>query len=152
MHCGSFWPTQTMATVHFAHSGRLGGKHAPQELVLRSSGKKIAPGFIRPYAICETPPFVNSKHAVSTPGRDHRQRQPAKRDVLRCWLRRVLAADDRDQRRHAMTAKDVLELLLIRWPRLSRDQQALVYKIVEELHNANARAGVADATKLRGTR
>jgi len=43
---------------------KLGGKHAPQELVLRSSGKKIAPGFIRPYAICETPAFVNSKHAV----------------------------------------------------------------------------------------
>lgn len=43
---------------------KLGGKHAPQELVLRSSGKKIAPGFIRPYAICETPLFVNSKHAV----------------------------------------------------------------------------------------
>ena len=37
---------------------------APQELVLRSSGKKIAPGFIRPYAICETPPFVNSKDRV----------------------------------------------------------------------------------------
>ena len=43
---------------------KLSGKHAPQELVLRSSGKKIAPGFIRPYAICETPAFVKSKHAV----------------------------------------------------------------------------------------
>jgi hypothetical protein len=43
---------------------KLNGRHAPQELVLRSSGKKIAPGSIRPYAICDTPAFVNSKHAV----------------------------------------------------------------------------------------
>ena len=52
--------------THFAvdRVRKLGGKHAPQELVLRSSGKKIAPGFIRPYAICETPSFVNSKDAV----------------------------------------------------------------------------------------
>jgi hypothetical protein len=40
---------------------RLSGNHTPQELVLRSSGQKIAPGFIRPYALCETPAFVNSK-------------------------------------------------------------------------------------------
>lgn len=32
--------------------------HAPQELVLVSSGETIAPGFIRPYAICETPDFL----------------------------------------------------------------------------------------------
>lgn len=43
---------------------RVGGKHAPQELVLRSSGKKIAPDFIRPYALCETPSFVKLRHAV----------------------------------------------------------------------------------------
>ena len=43
---------------------KLGGKHTSQELVLRSSGKKIAPGFIRPYALCETPPFVKAKHTV----------------------------------------------------------------------------------------
>lgn len=40
------------------------GKHTPQELVLRSSGKKIAPNFIRPYAICLTPQFLNSRDAV----------------------------------------------------------------------------------------
>ena len=34
------------------------GKHSPQELRLRSSGEKIAPNFIRPYAICFTPPFI----------------------------------------------------------------------------------------------
>ena len=37
---------------------RLEYRHTPQELVLRSSGKNIAPNFIRPYAICVTPPFL----------------------------------------------------------------------------------------------
>lgn len=37
---------------------RLKGRRAPQDLVLRSSRKTIAPGFIRPYAICLTPPFL----------------------------------------------------------------------------------------------
>lgn len=32
--------------------------HKPQELTLRSSGKCIAPGFIKPYAICLTPDFL----------------------------------------------------------------------------------------------
>ena len=40
---------------------RLRGHHAPQELVLRSTGKTIAPNFIRPYAICRTPAFLNAK-------------------------------------------------------------------------------------------
>jgi antitoxin HicB len=43
---------------------KISGKHAPQELVLRSSGNKIASGFIRPYAICKTPSFVKSKRAA----------------------------------------------------------------------------------------
>jgi len=34
------------------------GKHAPQELTLRSSRREIRPGFIRPYAICLTPRFL----------------------------------------------------------------------------------------------
>ena len=33
--------------------------HTPQELVLRGSGKHIAPGFTGPYAICRTPDFVS---------------------------------------------------------------------------------------------
>lgn len=33
--------------------------HAPQELVLVSSGETMAPGFIRPYAICFTPDFLD---------------------------------------------------------------------------------------------
>lgn len=36
----------------------LSGRHSPQELVLRSTGEYIAPGFIRPYAICLTPTFL----------------------------------------------------------------------------------------------
>jgi len=33
--------------------------HSPQELVLRSSGERIASSFIRPYAVCQTPDFVS---------------------------------------------------------------------------------------------
>jgi hypothetical protein len=32
--------------------------HTPQDLILRSTGKPIASGFIRPYAICRTPTFL----------------------------------------------------------------------------------------------
>ena len=38
----------------------LPGNHNPQELTLRNSGKKIAPNFIRPYAICLTPSFLTA--------------------------------------------------------------------------------------------
>lgn len=34
------------------------GRRRTQELSLRSTGRKIAPHFIRPYAICKTPTFV----------------------------------------------------------------------------------------------
>jgi hypothetical protein len=37
---------------------KIEGKHVPQELELKSTGKKIAPNFIRPYAICKTPLFL----------------------------------------------------------------------------------------------
>jgi hypothetical protein len=37
---------------------RIDGVHIPQDLVLRSTGKRIAPKFIRPYAICRTPAFL----------------------------------------------------------------------------------------------
>jgi hypothetical protein len=36
------------------------GKHTPQELVLRRTGKKIASSYIRPYAICRTPDFLEA--------------------------------------------------------------------------------------------
>jgi hypothetical protein len=38
---------------------RLPRGHAPQELVLLSTGKTIAPNFIRPYALCQTPTFLS---------------------------------------------------------------------------------------------
>jgi hypothetical protein len=56
-HCSRllYWGLLTDVYIHddgtrFAvdRVRKLGGKHAPQELTLRSSGKKIAPGFIRP--------------------------------------------------------------------------------------------------------
>jgi hypothetical protein len=37
---------------------KIGGKRAPQDLVLRSSGKNIAPHYIKSYAICNTPAFL----------------------------------------------------------------------------------------------
>jgi len=37
----------------------LTGSHQPQDLVLRSTGDHIAPDFIRPYAICLTPSFLD---------------------------------------------------------------------------------------------
>jgi len=40
---------------------KIGGKNKTQELVLRSSQRKIAPNFIKPYAICVTPHFLNLK-------------------------------------------------------------------------------------------
>lgn len=43
------------------HLRPLPGRHSPQELVLRSTGKYIAPGFIKPYAICVTPPFLTTE-------------------------------------------------------------------------------------------
>jgi hypothetical protein len=42
----------------FEHLKKLDG-HSPQELLLRSTGKPIAVGFIRPYAICKTPAFLD---------------------------------------------------------------------------------------------
>lgn len=39
----------------------LAGAHTPQELVLRSTGERIAPNFIRPYAICRTPGYLGEQ-------------------------------------------------------------------------------------------
>ena len=37
---------------------RLKARRSPQNLTLRKTGQRIAPGFIKPYAICRTPAFV----------------------------------------------------------------------------------------------
>jgi hypothetical protein len=39
----------------------LWGEHATQDLILESSGKPIAPHFIRSYAICQTPEFLRGE-------------------------------------------------------------------------------------------
>src|SRR5579863_2793539 len=36
-------------------------EHATQDLILESSGKRIAPGFLRSYAICRTPKFLHKE-------------------------------------------------------------------------------------------
>ncbi len=41
-----------------ANLHRIDGRHAPQDLTLLKSGEKIAPNFIRPYALCRTPAFL----------------------------------------------------------------------------------------------
>jgi hypothetical protein len=45
-------------TYRFNGVQRISGKHRRTELKLRSTGKQIAERFIRPYSICETPPFL----------------------------------------------------------------------------------------------
>jgi hypothetical protein len=45
-------------TFRFTDAKRIPGNHHRTELVLRSSGREIAPNYIRPYAICRTPPFI----------------------------------------------------------------------------------------------
>jgi hypothetical protein len=42
----------------FGDVRRIGPKHGRQELVVRDTGKNIKPNFIRPYAICRTPEFL----------------------------------------------------------------------------------------------
>ncbi len=42
----------------FENLRRIAGSHSPQELYLHSADRRIAPGYIRPYAICRTPEFV----------------------------------------------------------------------------------------------
>lgn len=46
-------------TVQLSDIQRIRGNHGRQELTLRSSGKLIKPNFIRPYAICRTPEFLD---------------------------------------------------------------------------------------------
>jgi hypothetical protein len=50
---------QDCGTHYTVDSLRKLGKHRTQELVLRSTRKHIAPNFIKPYAICMTPKFLN---------------------------------------------------------------------------------------------
>jgi hypothetical protein len=50
---------KTRTTKYFVKQVRkLKGGHTPQQLVLKNSGKCIAPKFIYPYAICWAPQFV----------------------------------------------------------------------------------------------
>jgi hypothetical protein len=46
-------------TIQLTAIQRVRGNHGRQDLVLRSSGRQIKPKYIRPYAICQTPPFLN---------------------------------------------------------------------------------------------
>lgn len=60
-----FWATllrveidDTRTTFCFDNVKKISGKRRRQDLVLKSSGQKIAPNCIRPYAICFTPDFL----------------------------------------------------------------------------------------------
>jgi hypothetical protein len=45
----------------FERLARLRGRHRPQDLRLLESGRNIAPGFIRPYALCRAPAFLRDQ-------------------------------------------------------------------------------------------
>jgi hypothetical protein len=45
----------------FERLTRLRGRHRPQDLRLLKNGRNIAPGFIRPYALCRTPTFLRDQ-------------------------------------------------------------------------------------------
>lgn len=47
-------------TYSFERLRRLRGNRRPQDLVLMGTGRHIAPHYIRPYAICETPQFLRA--------------------------------------------------------------------------------------------
>jgi hypothetical protein len=53
--------TQTVYSVDKIR--RLSSSHAPQDLVLKNTGNRIATKFIRPYAICNTPDFIGYRIA-----------------------------------------------------------------------------------------
>ena len=42
----------------FKQIRKIKGAYRPQDLRLKSTGKKIAKGFIRPYAVCKELPFL----------------------------------------------------------------------------------------------
>lgn len=45
-------------TYKFEALKRIGKGHTKSDLILRSSGKNISEGYIRPYSICRTPDFL----------------------------------------------------------------------------------------------
>jgi hypothetical protein len=60
-----FWAVLTKIDItpdgtryRFERLRPLPRNRSPQDLVLLSSGRPIAPGYIRPYALCETPDFL----------------------------------------------------------------------------------------------
>jgi hypothetical protein len=61
-------------------------RHRRQELILESTGERIADGYIRPYAICQTPAFL--KPAQLAKGR--RVRLPAADAAVREGRRRLM--------------------------------------------------------------
>jgi hypothetical protein len=46
--------------IKYSDLRALKGRHTPQDLVLASTGRNIAPDFIRPYAICRTPQWLRN--------------------------------------------------------------------------------------------
>lgn len=57
--------TRTTRSSQFVY---LRPGHAPQELILDTTGKAIADGFIRSYAICRTPAFLIAEIRRTTGG------------------------------------------------------------------------------------
>jgi hypothetical protein len=81
---------------------RLPRPHKPQELVLRSTGKHIAPGFIRPYALCHTPQFL-AKAALRTAAWSPKLPPAYEAVVLRFIAAAIRHAADTAPRRWGLT-------------------------------------------------
>jgi hypothetical protein len=99
---------------------KIGGKQAPQDLVLRSSGKNIAPHFIKSYAICKTPAFLlkgNSKQKTASLDKsDAKDEGPTDASQSRYtrsfqkWLREFTAAAAADNYANLLRPIEHLEL------------------------------------------
>jgi hypothetical protein len=99
---------------------KIGGKHAPQDLVLRSSGKNIAPHFIKSYAICKTPAFLlkgDSKQKTASLNKsDAKAEGPTDASQSRYtrpfqkWLREFTAAAAADNYANLLRPIEHLEL------------------------------------------
>jgi hypothetical protein len=59
---------------------KIKGRHSPQDLLLKSTGKAIAPNFIKPYAICRTPSFLGKVALTSRPTASAAMKEQASAD------------------------------------------------------------------------
>ena len=99
---------------------KIGGNPVPQDLVLRSTGRNIAPHFIKSYAICNTPSFLlesdSKQRAASLDKSDAKAEGPSDASRSRYtqpfqkWLREFTAAAAADNYADLLRPIERLEL------------------------------------------